>query len=345
MTPPSDALRQQVMQQAQGAAALQIAFIGVANGLFDRLAAEPLTVTALAAASGQDAGYLTRWADAAFAFEYMDIDGDGALRLTPRGEAFVSDAPGTLLPFAVGASLTAHMAGQVAIHAHTGHQPGEAVLGQAPAMGPLFGPMLEASFGGLFERVILPGVPAFAALDARGGLAVDLGCGNGWYLHRLVAGCPHLRGVGLDFSAVGVAQANARAAAAGLGDRLSFREGDVFHFTVDEPVDLIAMNRALHHVWSDDPVERRAVLGGLASHLAPGGALVIWEPVWPADRAELRAPARRGLAFQNLSEHVQGNRLLHPDEIAAALAEAGLTPEVYRFVEGREAVIVGTRPA
>jgi hypothetical protein len=47
--------------------------------------------------------------------------------------------------------------------------------------------MLEANFGTLFEREILPAVPAFAEVAERGGLVVDLGCGNDWYLRRLAA--------------------------------------------------------------------------------------------------------------------------------------------------------------
>jgi len=72
---------------------------------------------------------------------------------------------------------------------------------------------------------------------------------------------------------------------------------------------------------------------------------VIWEPDWPADRTLLRAPARRGLAFQNLSEHVQGNHLLCADEIAAAFAAEGMAPEVFRFSDGQEAIIVARRLA
>ncbi|MCB9523462.1 MAG: methyltransferase domain-containing protein [Myxococcales bacterium] len=331
------------MQQAQGAVALQVAFIAVADGLFEALAAGPLDTAGLAAKLGLDAGYLTRWADAAYAFEYLD-EGDGGWALTAKARAFLKDAPGTLMPFAVMANLTAHMAERAAVHARTGHRPGEAVLEEREAIVPLFGPMMEASFAQLFAEQILPHVPVYAEIDARGGLAVDLGCGNGWYLHRLLRRCGHLRGVGMDQSSEAIAQATARAQADGLADRLSFRHGDLFDFQVAEPVDLIAMNRALHHVWGEDVDRRRAVFRILADHLAPGGAAVIWEPVWPKDRAVLRQPPQRGLAFQNLAEHLQGNRFLHPDEIAAELAIAGLEPEVFTFLEGREAVVVGRRP-
>lgn len=100
------------------------------------------------------------------------------------------------------------------------------------------------------------------------------------------------------------------------------------------------MNRALHHVWD----EKDNVLRILREHLAPGGWAVIWEPAWPRERAALAAPPMRPLAFQNLAEHVQGNHFLRPDEIAEALAQAGLEPNVHLFAEGREAVVTGRRP-
>ena len=132
------------------------------------------------------------------------------------------------------------------------------------------------------------------------------------------------------------------AAAEGFGDRLRFTHGDAHGFTLDAPADVIAMNRALHHVWEAGGA---TFIRRLRAALRPGGAAVIWEPDWPTDRAALRAPARRGLAFQNLSEPVQGNHLLAAEEIAAAFAAEGMVPEVFRFVDGQEAIIVARRPA
>lgn len=71
--------------------------------------------------------------------------------------------------------------------------------------------------------------------------------------------------------------------------------------------------------------------------------MVIWEPDWPSDRSILRKPALRGLAFQNLNEHVQGNHLLRADEIAEAFAAEGLASEISRFADGIEAIIVARR--
>ncbi|MCB9648022.1 MAG: class I SAM-dependent methyltransferase [Deltaproteobacteria bacterium] len=329
-----------MMQKLQGAAALNVAFVGVSNGLFDVLSGlRSATAAELAAKAGRDLGYVTRWCDAAYAFEYLEREQD-RFHLTATGEAFRPDAPDTLMPMAVQAVLGAHMAERAAGLMRTGERPGEKVLAERETILPWFGPMLEHSFATMFAQQIVPAIPAFARVDERGGLAVDLGCGNGWYLRALAKRCGHLRGIGLDGFEENIRQATELAAQAGLQDHLEFRAGDLHHFTVDGPVDLIAMNRALHHVWD----EKENVFRILAEHLAPGGSAVIWEPRWPDDPAALRHPRGRGMAFQNLSEHVQGNHFLRPDEIAAELEKAGLRSEVHLFGEGYEAVVVGTKP-
>lgn len=123
----------------------------------------------------------------------------------------------------------------------------------------------------------------------------------------------------------------------GTADRIGFKVGDIHHFAIDEAADLIAMNRALHHVWD----QKQNVFRVMQQHLKPEGVVIIWEPNWPKDRQLLREPGRRGMAFQNLSEHVQGNHFLQPEEIAAEFEQVGMTAEIFLFGEDREAVVVG----
>ncbi len=334
-----ETLKQQFRAQAQAAAGLDIAYIGIVNGLFSALhALGDASPEILAQHCGVDPGYVRRWCDAGYAFGYLDEAGAG-FRLTEAGAAMRPEAPETVMPVVIQAMLAAHMSERAAGLMKTGARPGEQVLAERETILPWFGAMLEASFGPLFESTICPGVPAFQEVDARGGLAVDLGCGNGWYLRALAQRCPHLRGLGLDGFEENVTQARRLAKAAGLEERIGFASGDIMDFTLEEPADLIAMNRALHHVWD----RREAVFGILRDHLKPGGVAVMWEPNWPAERSALREPARRGLAFQNLSEHVQGNHLLRPDEIVAAFAAVDMPAETYLFAAGNEAVVVGRR--
>lgn len=335
----SSELRSQIIAQAQGAMALNLAFIGISNPLFVTFAEiGDATPDELAVKTGLDSGYLHRWCDAAFAFGFLD-EVDGKLRLTDLGRAFIPETPGTVMPFAVQSMLFAHMAERTATLMKSGERPGEKVLAERESILPWFGPMLEAMFSGVFEREILPNVPVYKDTDEKGGLAVDLGCGNGWYLRKMAVRFPHLRGIGLDGFEENINQATKFAQRDGLSDRLTFMVGDIHQFTVSEPVDLIAMNRALHHVWD----ERENVFRILKEHLKNGGLAVIWEPNWPRNRADLRAPAKRGIAFQNLGEHIQGNHLLRLEEIEAEFHRAGMETNVYLFANGSEAVIVGRK--
>lgn len=338
---PSE-FRQDVMRRAQGALFLNIAYIGIVNHLFSRLAAtDRATAAELAGLAGMDAAYVNRWCDSAYAFELLDEVETDCFALTELGRQFLPETPGSLMPFAVNAVLGAHMAERAAELMPTGERPGEKVLAERKTVLPWFGPMLEGMFGPFLESEIIPNVPAYQEVDARQGLAVDLGCGNGWYLRRLAQRLPQLRGIGLDGFDENIKQATGLAEQAGTADRISFKVGDIHHFAIDEAADLIAMNRALHHVWD----QKENVFRIIKQHLKPGGVSIIWEPNWPKNRELLREPGRRGMAFQNLSEHIQGNHFLQPEEIAAQFEQVGMSTEIYLFGEDREAVVVGRNPA
>ena len=336
----ADELKTVFRQQAQGAVGLNIAYIGVVNGLFAALhELGKASAPALATAAKLDPGYVQRWCDAAFAFAYLDVDAN-EFSLTATGQAMRPEAPDTLMPLAVQSVLSAHMAERAAGLMRTGERPGESVLAERETVLPWFGPMLEANFASIFENTICAAVPEFAAVDARGGLAVDLGCGNGWYLRALARRFGKLRGLGIDGFEENVRQAETAALKAGLADRLKFIQGDIHALVLDEPADLIAMNRALHHVWEKDT---DALFTWLRANLKPSGYVAIWEPAWPVDRAALRDPSRKAMAFQNLTEHVQGNHFLRPEEIQAAFARAGMQSERYLFAQGNEAIVVARK--
>lgn len=331
--------RDEAMAQMQGTMALSIAFIGISNGLFSSLSEmAQTTADKLSAKTGLDIGYLQKWCDAAFSFGLLD-EINGQFALTDRGRAFIPDASGTAMPFAVQAMIVAHMAERAASFMKTGERPGEKVLAERVTFLSLFGPMLEAMFSSLFEQQILLGVSVYKEIDLKSGLAVDLGCGNGWYLRKLAHRFGHLRGIGLDGFKENISLATGLAQRDGLAERLTFMTGDIYNFSVSEPVDLIAMNRALHHVWED----KQRVFHIFKDHLKEGGSVVIWEPNWPPKLSDLRDPSKRGMAFQNLAEHIQGNRFLRPEEIAAEFHNIGMKTDIHLFANGNEAVIVGRK--
>jgi len=327
---------EEMRAKAQGATALQIAFIGVVNHLFSLLhelgEASPQE---LAQRAQLDAGYVERWCDAAYAFAWLERTAD-RFRLSEEGDAMRPEHPESRMALAIGTVLGAHMAERAAVLMRTGERPGEKVLAERESILPWFGPMLEQTFRPIFTQMVLGHLPILAEVDQRGGLVVDLGCGNGWYLRALLHHYSQLRGLGLDGFEENIRQATELAAREDLSSRVQFAKGDIHHFQLGEMADLIAMNRALHHVWE----ERGELFARLHAELRPGGALLIWEPAWPKDPQVLREAPYRAMAFQNLSEYIQGNHFLRPEEIENALQEAGFRTQVHEL---RSDVLVEAR--
>src|SRR3989337_341210 len=154
-------IREQAMAQMQGAMALHVAYIGIYNGLFSAIAEmKTANPDELTVRTGLDIGYLQRWCDAAFGFGLLD-EVDGKLTLSDPGKAFISDAIGTAMPFAVQSMISAHMAERAAVLMRSGERPGEKVLAERQSIIALFGPMLEAMFSGIFEEQILQKLPVY----------------------------------------------------------------------------------------------------------------------------------------------------------------------------------------
>ena len=333
----AEGIKERFRQQAQGALSLNVAYIGVVNGLFSALhKQQSASIKQLAEICRLDESYVYRWCDAAYAFGYLDVK-DDIFVLTSQGDMMRPEAADSLMPMAIQSVLSAHMAERASELMRTGERPGEQVLAERTTVLPWFGPMLESSFTSMFENVICPAIPAFADVDIRCGLVVDLGCGNGWYLRALAHRCPSLRGLGIDGFSENIDQARRLAEQHGMSDRLHFTCGDIHEFALDEPADMIVMNRALHHVWEKDT---DTLFSWLRDNLKPDGYIAIWEPAWPDERALLRDPGRQGMAFQNISEHVQGNHFLRPDEILGAFDRMGMSGQVYLFAQGNEVVVV-----
>ena len=333
-------LKDKIRTHSQGTATLNISFIGIVNGLFESLEKTQATAKELATETRMDPGYIERWCDAAYAFGLLDVE-DHQFRLSPLGEIMRPSHPQTSMPQVIQAVLGTHMSERIAGLMRTGERPGEIILGERETILPWFGPMLEATFGPIFENQIFPGIPFFREINRNDALAIDLGCGNGWYLRALAKHSPKLHGLGVDGFRENIQQATRRAQEEGFGNRLQFAQGDIFSLKLEKKADMISMNRALHHVWSD----KERLFPMLRSYLAPGGALVLWEPFWPKQREELRSNGKRPLSFQNLGEHAQGNRLLNPDEIAEECRGVGLKTTVSLFSDGNEAVVVARNPS
>jgi 2-polyprenyl-3-methyl-5-hydroxy-6-metoxy-1,4-benzoquinol methylase len=118
----------------------------------------------------------------------------------------------------------------------------------------------------------LPALDGVVAKLERGARVADVGCGHGASTVLMAGAYPHSQFVGSDYHQGSVETATARAAEAGVSDRVEFRAESAQEFSGDG-YDLVTMFDCLHDMG--DPV-------GAARHvrqmLAPDGTWMIVEP-------------------------------------------------------------------
>jgi len=118
-------------------------------------------------------------------------------------------------------------------------------------------------------------LPAVPGLDRRLRSApparvLDLGCGLGASSIALARAYPRAQVLGVDLDQASIAEARARAAEAGVADRVTFVVGDAARVTAEAPVDLVTLFEALHDLG--DPVGALRAARGL---LADDGSVLV----------------------------------------------------------------------
>lgn len=113
-----------------------------------------------------------------------------------------------------------------------------------------------------------------------GARVVDIGCGWGELLLRLVEAAPTATGIGVDQSMRDIAHARSLAEARGLADRVTFESADVANWATPHHVDVV-LNVGASHVWGGDPVIHTAnALTAMRGMLEPGGLALFGECFW-----------------------------------------------------------------
>jgi ubiquinone/menaquinone biosynthesis C-methylase UbiE len=144
-----------------------------------------------------------------------------------------------------------------------------------------------------------------AAGLAPGARLLDVGTGPGRLALLIAAGRSRPRVDGIDLLARMIGRARANAALSGLGDRITFTEGDVAALPYpDATFDLIVSTMSQHH-WPDAAAGMRE----LRRVLRPGGSVWIYDLRAALGRAETAAqPAFSGAVIRR--ERLGGGRLL-----------------------------------
>ncbi|MFQ5933834.1 MAG: methyltransferase [Dehalococcoidia bacterium] len=132
---------------------------------------------------------------------------------------------------------------------------------------------LERFTGTWFENLLvqqwIPAVPEVQAKLERGVLVADVGSGNGRALIKLAQAFPNSRYVGYDIYEPATEKAAAKAQAAGVADRLSFKCLDVVE-GIPEQYDLITTFDVIH-----DMANPRGALKAIRQALKPDGSYLL----------------------------------------------------------------------
>ncbi|WP_327070459.1 class I SAM-dependent methyltransferase [Kitasatospora sp. NBC_01250] len=120
---------------------------------------------------------------------------------------------------------------------------------------------------------------------------LDIGCGWGELMLRVLEATPGATGLGVDLNAVDLARGRDNARARGLADRVEFAEESAIG-TAREPADLVlclGASQALSD--AEAPHHTVAALHALRRLVRPGGRVVLGEGFWqrPPTEAELAA--------------------------------------------------------
>lgn len=306
------------------------------TGLIDQLAGGPVAEAALPAALGLPADGAQALLRAAAAAGLVRALPGERWALAEAGSALLGN-PGARAMIAHHRLLWADLADPLAVL----RAPGGGALaklwtyagdGAAPDAGP------AAAYSRLMALTQpMVAQQALAGWDfARHRAILDVAGGEGAFLEAVAAAAPAARLALFDLPEVA---ARARARLAPLGERVRVHAGDLRRDSLPAGFDCVTLVRVLH---DHDDAQAAAIVARAAAALAPGGALVVVEPM-AGDDAAGRAVAGYFIPYLRA---MGAGRPRRPDETAAMLRGAGLArisqpPTPLPVIAG---MLVGRRP-
>lgn len=273
-----DAFADKVFGDLLGAMSTFAIAVGHRTGWYDALAtAGALTSTELAAATGTDERYAREWLEQQVVAGILTVEDAAASALErrfamPPAHAVVlanSESLAFMAPFAAQVSTFTSSVDELVEVYRSGagygwNQHGDGGrCGQAAGTKPMFLHQLTQDYLSAIDgmRVALEG----------GGRIADVGCGLGWSSIGMALAYPNVRVDGFDLDGPSIEMAIANAEAAGVADRVTFRQVDVGQVDADGYDAAIALE-CIHDM--SDPV---SVLAAVRRMVKPGGTTVVMD--------------------------------------------------------------------
>lgn len=274
-----DALVQRLFTAALDALELLHVYVGDRLGLYRVLGDRKTAMSAsdLAAAASISERYATEWLEQQAVAGILDVDHSESgqerrFRLPAAHREVLLDAESLnhLAPLALGvASIGSVLPAILDAFRSGGGVPFESYGADmrdsiARLNRPLFVNLLGSQW-----------LPAIPDIDQRlrsdpPARVADVGCGSGWSSLSIARGYPKVRVDGIDLDAASIAQARQNAAAAGLGDRVTFETRSAADPAGAGAYDLVTAFETVHDMA--DPV---GALRAMRALTAPGGGVVI----------------------------------------------------------------------
>jgi precorrin-6B methylase 2 len=327
---------ERIMQLAWAFAPPLVVEAAVRHRVFDVLARQPLTLEALAQATGASSRGLAAIAGVLVGLGLLERDEAGHYALSPESDAFlVSHRPGYI------GGIFRHMSEQLLPN---WLRLTEVVGGGKPARAVNAGTDSAAFFAEFVETLFPLSWPSArvlaGALDlahASGPVSVlDLGAGSGVWGIALAQASGQVTVRAVDWPEVLVVTRRV-AERFGIGDRLTTAAGDLQEADFGTGHQVAVLGQILH----SEGVERsRSLLKRTHAALAPGGTIAIAEFLVDQDR---RGPLR-GLIFAvNMLVNTEAGGTWSFEEIAGWLTEAGFADARLLPVPGPSPLILATR--
>jgi hypothetical protein len=275
--PPPDAI---LMQMLFGALMQKSICIAARLGIADMLAEEPQTADDLAARTGTHAPSLYRLLRTLASIGIFAENAEQKFELTPLAEPLRSDAPNSLLDFAImmGEDWIWRASGELMYSVRTGGIAHDKVQGMSSFE--FFTENREA--GKVFNRAMtnlsLTVIPAIVEAYDFSGVSklVDIAGGHGSLLAGVLKAHPPLRGVLFDLPAV-IKGAEGLLENEGVRSRVDLVTGDFFN-SVPAGADAYMMKHIIHD-WDDE--HSINILRNIHSAMDASGKVLIVEAVVP----------------------------------------------------------------
>lgn len=280
-----------VMSDTSGMSITVMAAIGDRLGLFKQLAQEPATSAQLATRANIQERYAREWLHLMASAGYVEYDpASGLFTLPPEHIPVLAQEGHPMFYGGVHQLLT-------------GLLKSTDLLVQAFQVGGGIAPSaydetvwqgMERLTMGQFDQLLvqswLPIMPEVQAKLAQGSQVADVGCGHGWALIKLAQTYPNSYYTGYDLMEQPLVQARVNALAAGVADRVQFRQRDVSE-GLPEQYDIITTFDVVH-----DAVSPRQLLQAIHDALRPDGRYVCLE-INSSDKVEENVGPRSSFLY------------------------------------------------